>query len=205
MTFNIETRVEAERGCGYRKERGLYLVGGRLARACGKLPIPLTVCKCCNSGIKQIRGFSWIHSSLIEDKACATSGCVGGCSPFNQKDVMFGLLWVGTKYYNTPADFVREGNAQGISKRISFIPRDLVVGKTWIMLAHPKAIQIFTEDPKEPVKYQKGIFSAFIPERIEYVVEGNETEEELQSLADRGVTLVKVIKDVEAQMEIQEQ
>lgn len=199
----IETRVESERGCGFRKPGGLYMVGGRPSVPCGKLPIALDVCRCCGGGIKQSRGFSWIHSSLIEASPCQVSGCKSSCSPFNQKDVNFGLLWVGEKYYPTPGDFIREGIAQGISKRISFIPKDLVIGETWVMLAHPKAIQEFTNDPLEPVKYKKGIFTAFMPERIEYVVTGKETEDELNSMEKRGITLINVIPDIKAQLTIE--
>lgn len=75
-------------------------------------------------------------------------------------------------------------------------------GKTWILLAHPKAISEFTEDPKNPVIYKKGIFSAFVPERIEYVVKGTESPDELENMAKRGITLVNVIRDKDAQLEL---
>ena len=201
---NIETRVEKQRGCGYRKEGGMYLVGGRLSQPCGKLPIELTVCPCCNAGIKQSRGMSFISGLMINGKECSeNSKCSKGCQEFFFNQEEYGLMWVGEKFYPTPSDFQKEGRAQGISKRIAQIPKKLVVGKTVVLLAHPKAIQVLDLENKEnPVQYKKGVFSAFIPERIEYVVKGTETVEELENMEARGITLVKVIRDTEAQMTI---
>jgi hypothetical protein len=68
--MNIETRVESKRGCGYRKPGGLYLVSGGFAKTCYKLPIGLTVCPCCNQGIKPARGFTWISAEFIKDSPC---------------------------------------------------------------------------------------------------------------------------------------
>jgi len=196
----IETRVEAKRGCGYRKPGGLYLVGGRLAKACNKFPIELSVCPCCQQGVKQSRGMSFISGLLINNAPCKSPiGCSSSCNSFlNESE--YGLLWVGEAFYKTPSDFTKEARLQGISKRIGQIPRKLVVGKTVVLLAHPKAIvNIDTDNKTNPVTYKKGVFAAFIPERIEYVVKGTESEEELNSLEKRGFTLVKVIKDTEAQ------
>ena len=50
--------------------------------------------------------------------------------------------------------------------------------------------------------YKKGIFSAFVPERIEYVVKGTESPDELENMAKRGITLVNVIRDKDAQLEL---
>lgn len=197
----VEDRVEKERGCGYRKPGGLYLVGGKLSAPCGKLPIELDVCPCCNGGIKQSRGFTWVSSQLVEKAACSKSGCKTGCSAFSNQSE-YGLLWIGEGYYPNVSDYTREAAAQGISKRIKFIPKKLVVGQTWVLLAHPRAITCFTDDPENPVEYKKGIFSAFIPERIEYVVKGTESEDELNDLEKRGLTLVRVIKEESVQMSI---
>lgn len=199
----IHTRVESARGCGYRKPGGLYLVSGRLASPCGKLPIPLTVCPCCSTGIKPARGFTWIGNALIQSATCSI--CENGCIPFDGSVERFGLLWVGEKFYKTPQEFRKEASAQGISRRISQVPREFKVGETWILLAHRNAIEksIINKpnDSKEP-EYIAAIFSAFLPERIEYVVKGDETEEELLAMEKRGLTLVKVIKDTEQQMQL---
>jgi hypothetical protein len=40
--------------------------------------------------------------------------------------------------------------------------------------------------------YEPGIFQAFKPQRIEYIVKGTESDDELQSMIDRGITPVRV-------------
>lgn len=193
----ISIKVEQRRGCGYRKKGGIYFVSDGIGSPCDKLPIELTVCPTCSCGIKQARGFTWITSALFENKSC--SGDCERC-PLNLKDLRLGLMWVGTKYYPTPADFSKEASAMGVSKRISQVPKDFVVGETWIALAHPKAIVSYDEK-NEPV-FTPGIFRAFRPARIEYVVKETETKEELEALEKRGLTLVKVVPS-ESQPEMQ--
>lgn len=201
----IETRIEAKRGCGYRKPGGTYLVGGKLARACGRLPIPLTTCPCCMQGIKPARGFTWISAQVIEGAECAFDfDKCRGCAPWNDITIQkYGLLWVGEGFYPRPTDFIKEANMAGVSKRIAQIPKDLVVGKIWVMLAHRKACLIPNTEPDDKeLHYGPGIFSAFIPTAIEYVVKGNETAEEIAAMEKRGITLVKVIPAPEAQTEL---
>lgn len=187
----ITTKVEGKRGCGYRKGGGLYFISDGIGAPCGKLPIPLDVCPCCSAGIKPARGFTWIHSKLFEDKKCGgvDNPTCFSC-PMNLYDMRLGLMWCGEKFYPTPEHFMREGAAMGVSKRISQIPKDFIVGETWIALAHRKAIMVAEGDE---ITYQAGIFQAFKPSRIEYVVRGDETEEELDAKEKRGFTLVKVI------------
>jgi hypothetical protein len=189
----IETKVEGKRGCGYRKPGALYFISEGIASSCDKLPILLDVCPCCSAGIKQARGFTWILSKLFEDK-----NCNGNCErcPMNLKDLRLGLMWVGEKYYPTPAHFSKEAARMGVSKRISQIPKEFIVGETWIALAHPKAISEVNAETEE-IEYKPGIFRAFQPDRIEYVVRGDESEEDLASKEKRGITLVKVIPEVE--------
>lgn len=192
----IHEQIEAARGCGYRKEGGMYLMSGNLWRGCGKLPIPLTSCPCCNQGIKFSRGFSWVSKDLLKDAPC-DSGNQCNCAPWADESVKkVGLMFVGEKFYKSPADFQKEVIESGLSKRISSVPKDLVVGETWIMLAHKKAIKVGSLDGSEPDTFQMGVFSAFVPERIEYIVKGTETEEELESLEKRGFKLIKVIKGI---------
>lgn len=195
----IKNSIESARGCGYRKKGGIYFVSEGIAAPCDKLPIPLTVCPCCNAGIKQSRGFTWISSQLFEVKPCD-----GNCErcPMNLKDLRLGLMWVGEKYYPTVDAFNREAFAMGVSKRISQIPKDFKVGETWIALAHPKAVVTEIVAGVE-IGYAPGVFRAFKPDRIEYVVTGNETEEELDRLEKRGFTLINVIPDTDAQKSMQ--
>lgn len=131
-------------------------------------------------------------------------------------DTRVGLMWVGGKFYGKPEDFTKEAERMGISKRISQIPKELEVGKTWVWLAHrevfppvhgkvldddvetdedcPVALDASLTDAEckcgaEPTP---GIFHAFKPTHIEYVMKGTETEDELDALEKRGLTIVKV-------------
>jgi hypothetical protein len=110
-----------------------------------------------------------------------------------------GLLWVGEKFYPTPADFNREAAEMGISHRITAIPKDFKLGKTWVFLSHRKAIslRIEAEDGTKEEKHYPDIFRIFKPQAVEYVVKGDETPEQLQKLIDWGITPVKVVSITE--------
>jgi len=105
-----------------------------------------------------------------------------------------GLLWVGEQFYKSVEDYNREARVLGISRRIPTIPYDLEPGKTWIALAHPKAINRYDPISGE-IEFFPGVFRAFLLTAIEYVVKGNETEEELQRMQDRGIDLINVIPE----------
>lgn len=126
------------------------------------------------------------------------------------------IMRVGEKYYPMPKDFLDEGIAQGFSKRIAQIPREFEVGKTIIYLAHinacvvrePVAVQqamtiLENRNPEQPrlveaeqEKRVMGIFTAFIPQRIEKLYWQSEldnmSDKERESLAKRGITLVGI-------------
>src|SRR5262249_36934129 len=85
-----------------------------------------------------------------------------------------------------PADWTREAHAQGVSRRINAVPRDFEVGKTWVLVAHKKCI----ENPDG--SFTAGVFHAFKPVAVEYVVKGDETDEEIEALLKRGITPVVV-------------
>jgi hypothetical protein len=53
---------------------------------------------------------------------------------------MAGLIWIGESFYKTPEHFIAEGNVYGYSRRIKTIPHGFEIGKTWVLLAHPKTI-----------------------------------------------------------------
>jgi hypothetical protein len=89
-------------------------------------------------------------------------------------------------FYPTPAAFEREAARQGVCRRIAAIPRDLAIGRTWVMLAHRAGI-------RNPDGSQSAaVFRLFRPRAIEYAVRGDEPAERLAALAARGVTLVRV-------------
>ncbi len=200
----IHQRIEPRRGCGYRKPGGLYFVGAATGAPCCRLPIPLTVCPCCGEGIKQARGFTWISPQLLGDPL--TCAC-----PMAALKNNLGLLWVGEKFYPTTREFTRESETQGISKRIACVPRDFVIGKHWIALAHRRAVVKFTtfdESITDTIRKSQdfidratspGIFQMFKPIAVDYIITRKESNDELNALEDRGYTLIDVIRDVDAQ------
>ena len=122
-----------------------------------------------------------------------------------------GLIWIGEQFY-TPQSFMSEAARMGVSRRITAVPRDFEVGETWVLLGHRKAIQRPCSegcgdeahpDPECPVcegtgyEHRAGVLTAFRPTAIEYVVTGNESDEEIEALEERGLTPVKVINEEE--------
>ncbi len=85
-----------------------------------------------------------------------------------------------------------EAATRGISRRIHSIPRDFEIGKTWVLLAHRKAVPGHDETGQEIMT--PGLFLVWKPDRIEYVVTDQETEEELERMEQRGIKLVRVHK-----------
>lgn len=197
----IEDRYDKQRGCGWRKEGGLYMIGGSLMSPCGKLPIPLTVCPCCNAGIKPTRGFTWVGKALVMNAYCLNEKhaiTCRHCPPFDGSVDKLGLVWIGGSFYRTPDDFMREARDQGISRRIPAVPNDFIVGESWVLLAHREGMRnpdksdgsLLTDIPdKIPA-----IFSAFCPTHIEYIVKGDESEEDIERMEKRGITCVRVHK-----------
>lgn len=212
MAIEIQKRVEGKRGCGYRKPGGIYLVGPPTGQSCCKLPFPLTVCPCCRAGIKPARSWTWVDAGQLFEKEplCKEMGTLPGMPFYSLKNPedfyknfgfipkcplaapqiigMAGLLWIGEKFYKTPDDFLQEANTMGISRRISAVPKGFEPGKTWVLLAHRKGYAIGGNLETNESDWLPAIFSVFRPGAIEYVVKGDETEEDLERLAKRGVT-----------------
>lgn len=202
MDSRIQEVIEVERGCGYRKEGGMYLVNYGGAFNCGKLPIPLTVCPVCGEGIRPSRA-----PRMLENPAALWLSIP--CKPEETKCFMcplgriFGptlLIWVGKEYYPTPHDFNKEADSLGISRRIAAIPRGFKLGETWVLLAHERAITRL-EIGQEP-SITPGIFKAFKPERIEVVCTGDETPQQIDDYIARGLT--PVIMKREQQLTIEQ-
>jgi hypothetical protein len=137
------------------------------------------------------------------------------CHVCDPKDEPAYIMLVGAGNYKTPEDFLEEAHRLGISKRIPFIPRELQLGVTVVYLAHPKACEVKvapalqqamaiveevqTMKPRlletEKVEKRIGIFTAFIPHRVEKLIwQSDATPEELEKLEKRGITSV-IIKD----------
>jgi hypothetical protein len=49
------------------------------------------------------------------------------------------LLWIGRAHY-TPETYLRESRELGVSRRLSAMPKGLVLGETWVLLAHLDAV-----------------------------------------------------------------
>ena len=199
--------VEAKRGCGFRKIGGLYLMGGGIGLPCDRLPYELTVCPCCNQGVKKARGFTWIdvakffqgpHFSkskhILNETStgpadvlcgCATEGC-----PLCLKPEILGkagLLWIGEKFYKTPAQFLKEGVELGFSRRIKAVPQGFKIGETWVLLAHRNAL----DAPELAPKGKPGIFYVWLPTKLELIFKESERGSEAVAAAEkRGITPV---------------
>ena len=186
--MQIETIIEKPRRCGKRKPGGLYLRAEGTPAACCRLPIPLDVCPICGQGVKPARGWTWIEAGgLLLDQPCKLDEPCRACAlnPSNEGPPLVGksgLVWVGEKFYRTPAEFIDEAREQGISRRLPALPHGWKLG-TYVFLAHRFAIG----------GKGRGIFALFRPTRVEYVVKGEETETELEALVKRDITPVRVI------------
>jgi hypothetical protein len=228
---SIEVRYEAERGCGFRKPGGMYLVADGPNARCGKLPFELKPCETCETlgltcALTQSRGWTWIEAdALFATVTCPDRPYPGGSCPAAGGIGRAGLLWIGAGAgYPEPGDWTAEAQRMGVSRRIPpRLPKGFELGKTWAFVAHPRVFVDpcgkcvgkgktghFTEQEEwvaedcpqcegEGRHYRAGIFHAFRPKAIEYVVdEKRDTDKKLKSLAKRGVTLVRVRKDKEA-------
>jgi len=171
-------------------------------RYCGALPVELGICPTCHHGIKPARGWTWINlADLTNAQGCKSPDSCGGCPIADAKIQKVGLIWIGEKFYPTVEDFIKEASSMGISRRISAIPREFKLGETWIALAHRKCIPVETPpgatelDLGFPeITYKPGIFRVFKPIAIEYIVRGNESDQQLEKLEKRGISLVNVIR-----------
>ena len=211
----VHVSVEGARGCGHRQPGGKYLVSGGLSEPCPKLPIELCKCPTCGGGIRQARGFTWILPHPLLDPGAHGTPSHDRVCPLGQDYTIAhwhegeraGLIWIGASFYPTPESFMEEAARMGVSRRIAQVPRDLVVGETWVALAHPKAIPgecehgapagnpcSKCEHGESTGEWLGGVITFFRPTAIEYVVKGEETEEELDALEARGFRLVRVVK-----------
>lgn len=161
------------------------------------------------------------HGSDKHDMVCPLAPSLGG--PHRTGD-RAGLIWIGEKYYPTPDDFMREAAKMGVSRRITAVPHGFEIGRDWVYLAHRKAVDHAQfldpagEVPSAPdggsvtvqpsqneatlfwfgeERYVPGVITLFKPTAIEYVVKGDETDEEIARLEERGIQPVKVVADTE--------
>jgi len=192
----IKTSIEGKRGCGYRKVGGLYLVTDPGGRICGRIPFPLEVCPCCGEGFRPSRGFRWIDGEKLIDLAGDCKASARNCRGCPASDALKSeigqalLIWVSPEHY-TIEEFNKEADLMGVSRRISgdALPRGLVIGQTWVFLAHKEAIVKYSGDEPE---YTPGVFKLVRPTRVEKIVTGDESDEKIEALVKRGITPVRV-------------
>lgn len=197
--MGIRVSYESARGCGFRKEGGLYLVAPKPGEACELLPLLVEACPCCGQGIKPARGWTWInpgklyppveHGSPTHNGRCPLAPDADGKHRCGEKA---GLIWVGEAFYETPAEFMTEARKMGVSRRITQVPRGFKVGTTWVFLGHRKGAPAGYVDradeagteyatlneiveagvPSERIveHWRPGVITVFRPTAIEYVV-----------------------------------
>ena len=208
--------VEARRRCGYRKVGGIYLVAPGGGHPCDRLPLILDICPTCGHGIKQTRGFTWIDVPALTGGVHRNCGDTFPCPLCMAPEEIgrAGLLWIGAQFYPTTGDYIREAEELGISRRITAVPREFRLGKTWILLAHPaggpcRACQgagLLPSDDKTPVcpfcirGRMPAIFRVFQPTAIEQIVTDKQMEGEAgaalrEQLQRKGITPVIVPAD----------
>lgn len=225
---------EPKRGCGYRKVGGIYLMGDGGGMACCGLPFELSVCAACGHGIKQSRGWTTVSPDMFDfDRQCSRTVVPTDPSvmptPYNCPLVRretfcekAGLIWIGAQHY-TPEAFEKEAREMGISRRLSAVPKDLVLGETWVFLAHPHAIvcstcggtgtrpeqgdqvDAFDEEAEEQSGKcpdckkgrRPGVIKVFKPTALEIIVTDRQAkdEEAMEALRARKLTPVVVPHD----------
>jgi len=196
--MSIKVSYDSKRGCGYRKMGGLYLISEPGFHGCGLLPLKLDICPTCGHGIKPALGWTWVNpKELVKGLVCESCeekqtelGFCGTAYCNWTQQTRAGLIWVGQTFYKTAEDFKKEALRLGISRRIHTIPRGFKVGETWVLLAHRKGGNgegVVGGQPDFPA-----IFTAFLPQRIEQIVRGDENDEEIEKLEKRGITPVVI-------------
>lgn len=194
----IQIVTDYRRGCGWRALHGLYLRSDGPTFPCGRLPIPVATCPCCGYGIRPARGWTWVDGDKFLAEAGDCQASDAHCRTCPLERLLFegigraGLLWIGEKFYPNTVEFLYEAEQFGISRRITQVPKGFVVGETFVLLAHRKAIVGPYEIGKEP-EFTPGIFRIFRPERIEVVVDGTEPDEVIEGYLKRGLTPVRVL------------
>jgi hypothetical protein len=109
-------------------------------------------------------------------------------------------MWVGKKYY-TPQSFTEEAVSMGVCKKIATQLKDVVLGETWILLAHKEARTYTTVNEKGKSKKHgvPGIFYAFKPKAFEMLITMKQANKKkfVKKLIDRGITPIVVIETTE--------
>jgi len=191
--------VETERGCGYRKIGGAYLIGTGMAANCDRLPILIQECQHCGFGIGFARSMQIVKTEYVRYLIDEDDGhhpscedvfpcpiCYNTDTPADPLGKKVGIMFVSNRYY-TPESFAKESVDMGISKRIAphTIPKAFKTGM-WIMLVYTY-----------PDKSHK-IFYAFKPERIEILVWKDDPKK--AEYEKKGFTVVEIERTPENEL-----
>jgi hypothetical protein len=148
--------------------------------------------------------------------------------PGRKENPFAGMYWISEKDYQAAAFFHQEARSLPIQIKIKRLHCGIEIGKSWVLLAHRKAIVDYSlgcsgwvgEDgiAETDVQYKPGIFSMFRVDAIEYVVPElsrepgkmgpNEKQvKEWQDMSSAGITLVKVYhsEDLPAGWELEDE
>jgi len=182
----MEFITESARLSGYRQPGGFYLMAEGRSLIESMYPIRLSECECCGGVIKFSRGVTYVSEKYLKIRSPDNPIFDAG----NQQK-RFPLLWIGSRYYSRPHKFESEAMQKGISIRIP--PRSLKSfqpDQCWTLLAHQKTILDYPGGYAPA--YYPGIFNAFIPSHIEYILTGGESQKELNSIVSKGVRIIKL-------------
>jgi len=201
----ILRKPKTKRGCGYVQVGATYLVCDALQTICDRMPFELPTCPVCGEHIRFSRSIQKLNPLKLFDKHGKGCKCPKRCPACYPKDEVAALMWVGDKFY-TPEEFVEEARKIGVSKRIANAPSFVELGKTWIFLAHKKAIKAVDAEAGNSGLFagdgelidKPGIIMAFQPQRIEKVVKESDLEsdpEMVKRYEEKEIDLLAVPDD----------
>lgn len=94
------------------------------------------------------------------------------------------LMWVGSRHYAKPIDFINEAKNMGASKRVPMPPRAVVPGKSRVFCVHDDAVSRYDPDRDEFYTIP-GVFGYYtVRSIVKVVAPGTDIEAELEA---RGV------------------
>ena len=75
--------------------------------------------------------------------------------------------------------------------------------RTWVLMAHRKGVQVSGPRLKGLEEYAPAVIAAFQPQAVDVVVDGMESDAEIEAYLKRGLRPVKVVRDVDAPLPLE--